>query len=30
MAYKARIDCMARGYGIRINTASKGRMLVLG
>jgi hypothetical protein len=30
MAYKARIDCMARGFGIRINTSSKGRMVVMG
>lgn len=29
MAYKARMDCIARGFGVRINTSSKGRMLVL-
>lgn len=30
MAYKARLDCVARGFGIRVNTSSKGRMMVLG
>ena len=29
MAYKARLDCVARGFGVRVNTSSKGRMLVL-
>ncbi|WP_301119793.1 hypothetical protein [Mycolicibacterium fortuitum] len=29
MAYKARLDCVARGLGVRIAGASKGRMLVL-
>ena len=30
MAYKARLDCLARGFGVRVNSNSKGRMLVLG
>jgi len=30
MAYKARLDCVARGFGVRVNASSKGRMLVLG
>lgn len=30
MAYKARLDCLARGFGARIANASRGRMLVLG
>lgn len=29
MAYKGRNDCVARGYGVRVNTSSKGRMMVL-
>ena len=29
MAYKARLDCVARGFGVRVNTKSQGRMMVL-
>lgn len=29
MAYKARLDCVARGHGVRRNTGTHGRMLVL-
>jgi hypothetical protein len=29
MAYKARLDCVARGFGVRVNTSSQGRMMVL-
>lgn len=29
MAHKARLDCVAKGFGVRVNTSSKGRMLVL-
>jgi hypothetical protein len=29
MAYKARLDCVASGFGVRVNTSSRGRMMVL-